>query len=141
MMSGSELGKRLRWRPRRYQWRRPHAKRRKVVYSAPTTAAVRTHDLVAHTKRWLGRHVQLHVPRQFHAGDLGQGRQKGGSETHYKARFELFLRVVHHFGNLDPTIENNLDRQFRRIDTLRRRDRIGWISASYGSRFRDEMKD
>ena len=118
----------------------PPVKRQKVV-SSTLTAAVRTHDLVAHTKRWLGRHVQLHVPRQFHAGDLGQGRKKGGSETHYKARFELFVRVVHRFGNLDATIENNLDRQFRRIDTLRWRDRFGWISESYGSLFRDEMKD
>ena len=105
-----------------------------------STAAARTHDLVAHTKRWLGKHVQLHLPRQFNAGDLGQGRCAGGGEKHYKARFELFLRVVHHFGNIDPAIENNIDRQFRRIDTLRRRNRFGWVSESYGSRFRDEMK-
>jgi len=88
----------------------------------------------------LGRHVQLHLPREFNAGDLGQGRCAGGGEKHYKARFELFVRVVHRFGNIDPAIENNIDRQFRRIDTLRRRNRFGWVSESYGSRFRDEMK-
>ena len=51
------------------------------------------------------------------------------------------MRVVHKIGNLDATLENNLDRLFRRIDTVRRRERFGWISESDGSRFRDEMKD
>ena len=118
----------------------PPEKRQRLTTTA-STATVRTHDLVANTRRWLGRHVQLHVPRQFHAGDLGQGRKMGGSETHYKARFELFVRVVHRFGDLDPVLVNNLDRQFRRIDTWRRRDRFGWVSESYGSQFRDEMKE
>ena len=118
----------------------PRKRQRVVPVPSVPTAATRTHDLVAHTKRWLGRHVQLHLPRQFNAGDLGQGRCAGGGEKHYKARFELFVRVVHRLGNIDPAIENNIDRQFRRIDTLRRRNRFGWVSESYGSRFRDEMK-
>ena len=120
-------------------------KKRRLATSPKTamesTKTVRTHDLVTHTKRWLGRHVQLHVPRQFHSGDLGQGQKSGGTQKHYKARFELFVRVVNRFDNLKPVIINNLDRYFHRIDTLRRRDRFGWISESYGSRFRNEMQD
>lgn len=120
----------------------PPKKRQRVqrAVSRVPTAAARTHDLVAHTRRWLGNHVQLHLPREFNAGDLGQGRCAGGGEKYYKNRFELFVRVVNRFGNIDPTIENNIDRQFRRIDAHRRRNRFGWTSESYGSLFRDEMQ-
>ena len=83
----------------------------------------------------------MQLPRDFDAADLGQGLCAGGGIKHFKARFELFLRVANKFDNLDPTVQNNLDRTFRRIDGLRRFDPEPWRAKSYGSRFRDEMRE
>ena len=96
--------------------------------------------LAARAKKWLGKHVSLHLERGFDAADLGQGLENAGGEKHYKTRFELFLRVVRRFDNLDPTVENNLDHVFRTIDNHRRYERLPWKSKAYGSAFRNDMK-
>ena len=100
--------------------------------------------LAAKARKWLGKHVSLHLERGFDAADLGQGLENAGGEKHYKTRFELFLRVVRRFetcaGGLDPVVANNLDRVFRTVDNHRRYERLPWKSKAYGSVFRNEMK-
>ena len=108
------------------------SKRKRIAPELPT--------LAARAKKWLGKHVSLHLERGFDAADLGQGLANAGGEKHYKVRFELFLRVVRRFGNLDPHVENNLDRVFKTIDTHRRSEKISWKSKAYGSTFRNEMQ-
>ena len=97
-------------------------------------------SLGARARRWLGKHVQLHLPRHFDARDLGQGRPHGGGKKHYENRFELFLRVLKKFDTLDPAVVSNIDRTFRHIDDFRRRDKFTWKPGAYGSRFRDDMQ-
>ena len=84
--------------------------------------------------------MSLHLERGFDAVDLGQGLENAGGEKHYKTRFELFLRVVQRFDNLDPNVANNLDRVFRTIDNHRRYEQLPWKSKAYGSVFRNDMK-
>ncbi len=111
---------------------------------APAKPAVRPAlagpDVAASARRWLGQHVQLHLPRDFDAADLGQGRCAGGAQAHYGHRFELFLRVVRKYGNVDPSVEVNLDRTFAKIEEHRRKHSVDALSRNYGSTFRNEMK-
>ena len=140
---------RLRWRTRsgcrqhgQLRWRLterqapPRKKRKRKEAEHPT--------LAAKARKWLGKHVSLHLERGFDAADLGQGLENAGGEKHYKTRFELFLRVVRRFetcaGGLDPVVANNLDRVFRTVDNHRRYERLPWKSKAYGSAFRNEMK-
>ena len=81
----------------------PPAKRKRSAMEKTTGTGA--HNLAIQARKWLGKHVHLHLPREFDAGDLGQGLCAGGGEKHCKARFELFLRVVNRFDNLDPTTE------------------------------------
>ena len=44
------------------------------------------------------------------------------------------------YGNLDPHLENNLDRIFGQIDNFRRSVPLAWKAKAYGSVFRNETQ-
>jgi len=125
----------------RYQ--RPPAKRARVAkpIAKPSAKPVASDDIAASARRWLRKPVRLDVPREFTASDLGQGRCAGGTQAHFRCRFELFLRIARLYGNLEDEVQANLDRKFKRIDDHRRKSGGDLASKRYGSVFRDDMKE
>ncbi|MCP4245227.1 MAG: hypothetical protein GY772_32220, partial [bacterium] len=99
-------------------------------------AATTKSRLGATALRWR-RHSESTLPEKgFDAVDLGQGRRHGGSNEHFKQRFDLFGRVAARFADLDAATMTNLNRDFRLIDEQRRRRE----NDHYGSTFRNEMR-
>ena len=83
----------------------------------------------------------LHVPREFTASDLGQGRCAGGTQVHFRCRVELFARIARLYGNLGEEVQANLDRVFKRIDDHRRHAGGELAGKRYGNVFRKDMKE
>ena len=134
------------------RYKRPAAKRQAAAAALEATtppqaakskrAKLAGHDhIAANARRWLGRPVMMHVPRDLDASDLGQGRCAGGTKAHFRCRFELFLRIARLYGNLDDAVQVNLDRTFRKIDDSRRRRGGDAVTRSYASVFAKEMQE
>ena len=119
---------------------RPLAKRARVAkaIAKPVAKPIVLNHIAASARRLLRRPVCLHVPREFTASDLGQGRCAGGTQVHFRCRFELFARIARLYGNLGEEVQANLDRVFKMIDDHRRHAGGG---KRYGSVFRNDMKD
>ena len=125
------------------RYRRPPAKRARVAkaIAKPIAKPIALDHIAASARRLLRRPVCLHVPREFTASDLGQGRCAGGTQAHFRCRFELFARIARLYGNLDEEVQANLDRTFKRIDDHRRKAGGDLAGRHYGSVFRDAMKE
>ena len=125
------------------RYRRPPAKRARVAKAVakPIAKPIALDHIAASARRLLRRPVCLHVPREFTASDLGQGRCAGGTQAHFRCRFELFARIARLYGNLDEEVQANLDRTFKRIDDHRRKAGGELAGKRYGSVFRDDMKE
>jgi len=119
----------------------PLAKRARSAkaIAKPIAKPIALDHIAASARRLLRRPVCLHVPREFTASDLGQGRCAGGTQAHFRCRFELFARIARLYGNLGEEIQANLDRVFKRIHDHRRHAGGELAGKRHGSALRNDM--